>query len=87
MRAHTKLRGAIRICLIDSLDCFVALLFAMTVYGKCTRSHGLADANWCYFFLPEAAAGCHPAPFWLGAAAITLIFSFLGFLVSRLPRC
>src|SRR5581483_7744811 len=27
------------------------------------------------------------AAFWLGAAAITLIFSFLGFLASRLPLC
>jgi len=26
------------------------------------------------------------ATFWLGAAAMTLIFSFLGFLASRLPR-
>jgi hypothetical protein len=33
-----------------------------------------------YFFLPSAKAGCHPAPFWLGAAAMTLIFFFLGFL-------
>ena len=40
-----------------------------------------------YFFLPEPKVGCQPAPFWLGAAAITLIFSFLGFLVSRLPLC
>jgi hypothetical protein len=38
-----------------------------------------------YFFLPEAKVGCHPAVFWLGAAAIVLIFSFLGFLDSRLP--
>ena len=41
----------------------------------------------CYFFLPEAKLGCHPAVFWLGAAAIVLIFSFLGFLDSRLPFC
>src|SRR4051795_13090293 len=40
-----------------------------------------------YFFLPELRVGCHPAVFWLGAAAITLIFSFLGFLASRLPLC
>jgi hypothetical protein len=34
-----------------------------------------------YFFLPEPKAACHSAPvFWLGAAAIVLIFSFLGFL-------
>jgi hypothetical protein len=41
----------------------------------------------CYFFLPDAKPGCHPAAFWLGAAAIVLIFSFLGFLASRLLRC
>jgi hypothetical protein len=40
-----------------------------------------------YFFFPEAKLGCHPAVFWLGAAAIVLIFCFLGFLVSRLPLC
>ena len=40
-----------------------------------------------YFFLPEPKVGRQPAPFWLGAAAITLIFSFLGFLASRLLLC
>jgi hypothetical protein len=40
-----------------------------------------------YFFLPEAKVGCHAEAFWLGAAAITLIFSFLGFLASRFPLC
>jgi hypothetical protein len=40
-----------------------------------------------YFFLPEAKLGCHAEAFWLGAAAITLIFSFLGFLASRFPLC
>jgi hypothetical protein len=40
-----------------------------------------------FFFLPEAELGCHPAVFWLGAAAIVLIFSFFGFLASRLPLC
>jgi hypothetical protein len=44
-------------------------------------------ARLCYFFLPEVKLGCHPAVFWLGAAAIVLIFCFLGFLVSRLPLC
>jgi hypothetical protein len=31
-----------------------------------------------HFFLPDAKFGCHPAasPFWLGAAAIVLAFSF-----------
>jgi hypothetical protein len=40
----------------------------------------------CYFFLPDPNVGCQPAavPFWLGAAAIVLTLSFLGFLVSRL---
>lgn len=41
----------------------------------------------CYFFLPDAKPGCHPDVFWLGAAAIVLIFSFLGFLTSLFPRC
>jgi hypothetical protein len=40
-----------------------------------------------YFFLSEAKVGCHAAAFRLGAAAIALIFSFFGFLVSRLPLC
>jgi hypothetical protein len=40
-----------------------------------------------YFFLPEPKVGCHPPIFWLGAAAIVLIFSFLGFFASRLPFC
>jgi hypothetical protein len=40
-----------------------------------------------YFFLSDPKLGCHPADFWLGAAAMTLIFSFLGFLLSRLPFC
>jgi len=40
-----------------------------------------------YFFLPDPKVGCQPAvlPFWLGAAAIVFIFSFFGFLDSRLP--
>src|SRR5205809_826694 len=39
------------------------------------------------FFLPDPNVGCQPAvaPFWLGAAAIVLTFSFFGFLDSRLP--
>jgi hypothetical protein len=46
------------------------------------------DLQHChYFFLPEPKLGCHPAFFWLGAAAIVLIFSFFGFLASRLPFC
>jgi hypothetical protein len=38
-----------------------------------------------YFFLPDPNVGCQPAAasFWLGAAAIVLIFSFFGFLDSR----
>jgi hypothetical protein len=45
------------------------------------------DASHFYFVLPSAKVGCHPAPFWLGAAAMTLIFFFLGFLASRLLLC
>jgi hypothetical protein len=40
-----------------------------------------------YFFFPVFAVGCHPPAFWLGAAAIVLILSFFGFLVSRLLFC
>ena len=40
-----------------------------------------------YFFLSEAKVGCHAAAFRLGAAAITFILSFFGFLASRLPLC
>lgn len=40
-----------------------------------------------YLFFPESKVGCHAMPFRLGAAAITLIFSFLGFLASRFPFC
>ena len=45
------------------------------------------DASHFYFLLPSAKVGCHPVPFWLGAAAMTLIFFFLGFLASRLLLC
>ena len=40
-----------------------------------------------YFFFPEPKVGCQLPVFWLGAAAITLIFSFFGFLASRFPLC
>jgi len=40
----------------------------------------------CYFLLPGNKLGCQVAAFWLGAAAVILIFSFFGFLASRLPR-
>ena len=40
-----------------------------------------------YFGLAEPKLGCHAWSFRLGAAAITLILSFLGFLASRLPFC
>jgi hypothetical protein len=41
-----------------------------------------------YFRLLEPTLGCRlPTPFWLGAAAIVLIFSFFGFFASRLLRC
>src|SRR3954447_5694443 len=42
--------------------------------------------TWRYFLLPKPAAS-PPTPFWLGAAAIVLIFSFFGFFFSRLPFC
>ena len=48
---------------------------------------GSDDARSFYFFFPESKVGCHAVPFRLAAAAITLIFSFLGFLASRLPLC
>jgi hypothetical protein len=43
-------------------------------------------SRFIYFFLPDPNVGCQPAvaPFWLGAAAIVLTFSFFGFLDSRL---
>jgi hypothetical protein len=46
-----------------------------------------AEASRFYFFLPDPNVGRQPAvlPFWLGAAAIVFIFSFFGFLDSRLP--
>jgi hypothetical protein len=46
-----------------------------------------SDDSHLYFLLPSAKVGCDPAPFWLGAAAMTLIFFFLGFLGSRLLLC
>ena len=55
-----------------------------------TRPSGLTDNasdEASYFLLPEAKVGCHAEAFWLGAAAITLIFSFFGFLASRFPLC
>ena len=53
------------------------------------RSSGLhaSLARACYFGLAEPKLGCHAWSFRLGAAAITLILSFLGFLASRLPFC
>jgi hypothetical protein len=41
-----------------------------------------------YLRLIAPTPGCRlPTLFWLGAAAIVLIFSFFGFLASRLLRC
>lgn len=40
-----------------------------------------------YFLLVAGSSGCHAPILRLGAAAISLGFSFLGFLVSRLPLC
>ena|SRR5215475_5277364 len=47
--------------------------------------HHQNEAN--YFFLPEVKVGCQAEALGLGAAAITLFLSFLGFLVSRLLLC
>lgn len=53
---------------------------------RSARSINLALAAAGYFFLvPDS--GCHAPIVRLGAAAITLGFSFLGFLASRLPLC
>jgi hypothetical protein len=51
------------------------------------NKNGPPKASRFYFFLPDPNVGCQPAvlPFWLGAAAIVFIFSFFGFLDSRLP--
>jgi hypothetical protein len=57
---------------------------------KCVWTNSASDAGvipHLYFFFPEAKLGCHPAVFWLGAAAMVLICCFLGFLTSRLPFC
>jgi hypothetical protein len=56
---------------------------------SCGKPNSASDTTLAahYFFLPEPKVGCHPAVFVLGAAAIVLIFSFLGFLDSRLPFC
>jgi hypothetical protein len=64
----------------------------LRVHGVRQRAPGGADlqpedARAFYFFLPEPRVGCHAVSFRFGAAAITLIFSFLGFFVSRLPLC
>src|SRR4029077_4810305 len=40
-----------------------------------------------YFFFAGPKSGCHAASLRLGAAAITLVLSFFGFLASRLLRC
>lgn len=41
----------------------------------------------CYFFFTGPKFGCQAASLRLGAAAMTLAFSFFGFLASRLLRC
>ena len=40
-----------------------------------------------YLFLPGPKVGCQPAPFWLGAAAITLNSRSFGLLASRSLLC
>src|SRR5581483_7057879 len=57
------------------------------VFSATDQSPSTWIATALYFFLPAPKLGCHPEAFWLGAAAMVLIFSFLGFLASRLPRC
>ena len=56
---------------------------------SCQMIRGREASRSFYFFLPDPSVGCHPAavPFWLGAAAIVFIFSFLGFFFSRLLLC
>src|ERR1700745_3289347 len=39
------------------------------------------DASHFYFLLPSAKVGCHPAPFWLVAAAMISLFLFFVFVV------
>jgi hypothetical protein len=52
------------------------------------RSNTVAnDARLFYFFFPMSKVGSHDVTFRLGGAAIILIFSFFGFLASRLPLC
>src|ERR1700756_1929700 len=55
------------------------------MYGSADNASD--DASHFYFLLPSSKVGCHPALLWLGAAAMTLIFFFLGFLASRLLLC
>ena len=54
--------------------------------GTFGHNPGLAWLMGTYFFLLEPTIGCKLPAFWLGAAAITLIVSFFGFLISRWPR-
>jgi hypothetical protein len=61
---------------------------AQQFYGRQAPARNPLEADVSrYFFLPEPKVGCHPAVFWLGAAAMVLIFSFFGFLASRLLFC
>src|SRR6516162_10197622 len=80
----TAVRLGVGAYLLQQLSCTVRTPLVRT------RPSGLPDNasdDISYFFLPEAKVGCHAEAFWLGAAAITLIFSFLGFLASRFPLC
>src|SRR5579872_4359344 len=48
-------------------------------------SRGSSELTYLFFAGPKS--GCQAASFRLGCAAITLAFSFFGFLASRLLRC
>jgi hypothetical protein len=71
--------------LVEGLQLEIARACDLSGYPRLAQPSPRIDHF--YFFLSEAKVGCHAAAFRLGAAAITLIFSFFGFLASRLPLC
>jgi len=60
---------------------------SLSQLAKHHQNEANASPGPAYFFLPEAKVGCQVEALRLGAAAITLFFSFLGFLASRLLLC
>jgi hypothetical protein len=72
---------------IGGVTCKRSTTGAPAIKGVRPKARRMLTSAARYFFLPEPKVGCHPAVFWLGAAAMVLIFSFFGFLVSRLPFC